>query len=304
MAASASAPRILILDNDETTGSYHLLFFIESFLNFAEQLGHSVDYNKTIQLIAAYSLETNILRPGMQRFIREASRLKRARRIDKIVIYTNQLSMAEEGFTWSTPEMIADMMSSIADDPHFIDLLITRDNCPSLPQINGYVVKDLVRPFTELYPNKVPNFSNTLFIDDRASPPYAYDSSRTNTSTNSFLPISPYRNKLPYTAIVELCLQIILINNMHDTEELEEVLTLLNREWVLINDRCSTTNEDPAILNDITKKLKQFYSKLSNVRPGDQQHQPHQTRAKAIQETGIEITRRQIKRRSHPSSKA
>lgn len=304
MAAPASAPRILILDNDETTGSYHLLFFIESFLNFAEQLGHHVDYNKTIQLIAAYSLESNILRPGMHRFIREATRLKRARRIDKIVIYTNQLSMAEEGFTWSTPEMIADMLSSIAEDPHFIDLVITRDRSIFAPQIDGYVVKDLMRPYTALYPSKPPNFSKTLFIDDRAFSPYAYDSSRTNTSTNSFLRISPYKNKLPYTAIVELCLQIMMVNNMHDTEELEEILTLLNREWVLVNDSCPTTNDDPSTLNDITKKLKQFYSKLSNVTTatGGQQQQ-QQTRSKALQETGIEITRRQTKRRRYSSSK-
>jgi hypothetical protein len=300
MATTASAPRILILDNDETTGSYHLLFFIESFLNFAEQLGHSVDYNKTIQLIAAFCLESNILRPGMQRFIREAIRLKRARRIDKIVIYTNQLSVAEEGFTWSTPEIIADILSLIADDPHFIDLLITRDSSAFAPQHHGYVIKDLVRPFTELYPTKTPNFSKTLFIDDRAFNPYAHDSSRTNTSANSFLAIPPYKNKLPYTAIVELCLQIMLVNNMRDTEDLENTITLINREWVHTNDSCPTMNDDPAILNDITKRLKQFYSKHSNVTTGSGYQQ---TRGKASQETGIEITRRQTKRRSYPSPK-
>lgn len=300
----AAPPRILILDNDETTGSYHLLFYIETFLNFAEQLGHPIDYNKTIQTLAAFCLETNILRPGMQRFIREVARLKRSRRIDKIVIYTNQLNVAEEGFTFSTPVIISDILSYLADDPHFIDLLITRDRSAFAPEIRGYVIKDIVRPYSTLYPGKQPDFSKTLFIDDRAFIPYAGDTSSTNTSAKSFIPIKPYKNKLPYTSVVELCLTLMNVNNMTDTDELEGILTLINREWILVNEEYSPLNDDPSHLDDITKKLKQFYSRVSNVSAaaGGNHPQRHQTRHNQ-QQTGIEITVRQTKRRRYSSSK-
>jgi hypothetical protein len=85
-------PKILILDNDETTGSYYILFSVYDFLR-ESTLGRNLNAKKTLQVLIDYFEKYNVFRPGLRQFLQGVSDLKQQGKIDKVCIYTNQLDV-------------------------------------------------------------------------------------------------------------------------------------------------------------------------------------------------------------------
>lgn len=82
------SPRIIILDNDETTGSYWPLFKLLHL--FRDNDIENIHIQELVPYITQFCLKSNIFRPGIEKFIQTLQTLRAANRIDTIVMYTYQ----------------------------------------------------------------------------------------------------------------------------------------------------------------------------------------------------------------------
>ena len=84
-----TVPRIVILDNDQTTGDYDIFF---KWLYWLEST-YVQKHLDIIPILTAFTKifeEAHIFRPGLKPFLQRLAELKREKKIDYIVIYTNQ----------------------------------------------------------------------------------------------------------------------------------------------------------------------------------------------------------------------
>ncbi len=158
-------PRIVILDNDQTTGDYDIFF---KWLYWLEST-HVKNYLDIIPILTAFTKifeEVHIFRPGLRPFLKRLAELKREKKIDYIVIYTNQSESAKSslkdirGTPITIPFLLQIMYNCLAEES-IIDLRLTRPDGP-IP------IKSFSRVFNAL---NIPTNCNaaaekTLFFDD------------------------------------------------------------------------------------------------------------------------------------------
>lgn len=262
-----TVPRILILDNDETTGSYNLLFHLYDYLAVSD-IGKRLQPAITLNAITHCFKNLGVFRPGLTRFLKTASSLKKKNRLDKIIMYTNQLDCRHTrnipiwhpiGGEWSVPMMIQIMLVHLADDPKLIDEILTRPLRPT-HHIGDYPVKDFVRAYRSVYPTGPVNLSKTLFFDDLAEHPYVIDSSDSKTDANSRFPLDGYSRKLRPSAFRYTVKNIFEAN--HLTPSAEDVVLMLEyeRRWYTNNLHVEDTGLEET-LDEYVPLLKGFYSK-------------------------------------------
>lgn len=260
-------PRILILDNDETTGSYNLLFHLYDFLAVSD-IGKRLQPAATLNAITHCFKNLGVFRPGLTRFLKTASSLKKKNRLDKIIMYTNQLDCRHTrnmpiwhpiGGEWSVPMMIQIMLVHLADDPKLIDEILTRPLRPT-HHIGDYPVKDFVRAYRSVYPTGPVNLSKTLFFDDLAEHPYVIDSSDSKTDADSRFPLDAYSRKLRPSAFRYTVKNIFEAN--HLTPSAEDVVLMLEyeRRWYTNNLHIEDAGLEET-LDEYVPLLKSFYSK-------------------------------------------
>lgn len=260
-------PRILILDNDETTGSYNLLFHLYDLFAVSE-FGSKLDIALTMTALTRTFKILGIFRPGLTRLLQCASTLKKDNRLAKVVMYTNQLDVRQirdapkwkcDGIEWSVPMIIQVMLVYLADNPKLIDTILTRPLETDL-RIGDYPVKDFVRAFRAVYPTGPINLSKTLFLDDLADHPYIIDSSKSKTDTNSRMKLTPYVKKLDQSAfwfVVRACLHI---NNIIPTTSDVDLINKYDSIWNKSNDKLVDSYLDDG-LEQLIPLLKTIYSK-------------------------------------------
>jgi hypothetical protein len=260
----AFVPKILILDNDETTGCYYILFVIYDFLRLSN-IGEQISYSKTLQILIEYFEKYNVFRPGLRHFLEGASYLKKNKKIDKICIYTNQLDFRDVGdLLWksrSVPEIIADMFSRISNNNALIDNIFTRPIGDNVVKIENYPVKDLSRVYQNLYPNIPVNFSSTLFIDDLHDPKYIIDSSNSNTDSKSRYKISSYSKHQPVSLFVDIISAILEKNgNIRLGQKDTVLLNQVDNKWQDLNSDIKTKNKNSK-LTTVFRRVKKFFEK-------------------------------------------
>ena len=81
-------PRIVILDNDETTGSYWALFSLIHIFRDNEVEG--MQLQAIIPMMAEFAIKTNIFRPGLVKLIHTLHKLREKGLLDAVVMYTYQ----------------------------------------------------------------------------------------------------------------------------------------------------------------------------------------------------------------------
>lgn len=84
-------PRIVILDNDETTGSYWALFSLIHI--FRDNNVEDMYLQDIIPIIAEFAIKTNIFRPGLIKLIKTLYKLRARGLLDAVVMYTYQNKM-------------------------------------------------------------------------------------------------------------------------------------------------------------------------------------------------------------------
>jgi hypothetical protein len=260
-------PRILILDNDETTGSYNLLFHLYDLFAIAE-FGTKLDVPLTMTALTRSFKSLGVFRPGLTRLLLCASTLKCDERLDKVVMYTNQLDIRQirdapkwkcGGIEWSVPMIIQVMLVYLGDNPKLIDAILTRPLETEL-RVGDYPVKDFVRAFRTLYPTGSINLSKTLFLDDLADHPFVIDSSKSETDTNSRMKLNPYVKKLDPSSFWLTVRACLTINNITPSESDLELIMKYDSTWNKSNDKLEDQHVDDS-LEHLIPLLKTIYSK-------------------------------------------
>jgi hypothetical protein len=255
MRDAPQAPRLLILDNDETTGSYCILFHLYD-LFASTDFGKKLDAAMTLTLLAKCFKSFGIFRLGLVRFLRVAAHLKLADKLDAIIIYTNQLDIRQikdapiwkpQGTEWSVPMMIHIMLVYLADYPELIDQILTRPLDNTAIKIENYPVKDFVRAYRSIYPTGPINLEKTLFVDDLAIQPYLVDSSKSMTDENSRIHLTPYSRKIWPGLFRNILRQIFIAHDIIPSAKDQVAIQAAEVRWATANEKIVDSNLDYGI---------------------------------------------------------
>jgi hypothetical protein len=162
-------PRIVILDNDQTTGDYIPLFYWLDWLKKSE-LAPFITLKSLVDPFLNICEYANITRPGLRQFIRRIYELKEERDIDYVVVYTNQsepdpLMIGKDGAPITVPRLLELFYNNMADGESLIDLLLVRPH--EYNYVATFVPKQFSRVFSELgIGHRYWNARYTKFFDD------------------------------------------------------------------------------------------------------------------------------------------
>jgi hypothetical protein len=201
--------RAVILDNDETTGSYGILFSILAVLQQIPSV--NIEYTSIIlQKLAQWMVTRNVFRPGLKNLLQTCIGLKKQNRIDAIVMYTNQLEQTPpqellhnnniSHILWSPPRCIAYMMNYLVDDTVY-DCMLSR---PQNADCSKYIPKSFSRVL-DLYPLRPKDIRQMIFIDDMAFPAYidAKDIQPHLRDASAWQSVEPYHRRLTEKEFVD-----------------------------------------------------------------------------------------------------
>ena len=191
--------RAIVLDNDETTGSYLLLF---AFINAVQRDG-DLTYAYLASLfrtLALWMVRHTVFRPGIRALLQKIRDLKSEKSIDAVIMYTNQTEgnlpisyLDERGeypdFLNSPAKTIAYMLECLLQEKLF-DHILTRPR-QQLPEKGGFYPKRFER-ILNLYPEYPKDISRCVFIDDYACPQFIKAEGIEIIHSDSWYCIAPY----------------------------------------------------------------------------------------------------------------
>jgi len=199
--------RAVILDNDETTGSYLIVLSIIKTIN---SLGNiDIEYfHYILEKLSFWMLKNSIFRPGLVDFLRTLRDLRKANKIDAIVMYTNQYEINTSIFT-SLPRCIEYMFTFLVPGFKF-DNILTR---PSTSVTVNNVIPKQFKRVLDLYPERPSDISQILFFDDLAVPLYIRTDGIDVYCESARVLVEPYSCIL-YKEEIEECVKICFDNNV------------------------------------------------------------------------------------------
>jgi hypothetical protein len=208
--------RAVIIDNDETTGSYAILFAIVHTLHEIPNIQMS-SVATILQRLGTWMIRNQVFRPGLRMFLQTILQLKLENKIDTVIMYTNQKDghppdsyIEKEGdflpVLWSVPLCIAYMFCYLMGD-NVINMILSRPvKHVKLP--NGVIIKHWHRVL-EQFPDRPHDIRSMIFIDDLAYPAYisANGIPKQAIDSSCWHRIEPYTRRLSHSEIFG-CLQI------------------------------------------------------------------------------------------------
>ena len=271
---ATEAHKVLILDNDETTGSYYILFSLYDLFALSH-FGHRLDSRKTLEILVRSCEEFGVFRPGLRAFLGQVLDMKQKGTIEKVCLYTNQLDVRQvyhhphwktrDGKVWSVPLMIQEMFNILVGDSEFIDRLFTRP-VGDVNQIEKYPVKDLARVYKDIYPKDKVDLSKTLFVDDLHQRKYIIDSTKSGTDRYSRCAIPPYSRQLPKNTFQIIMERILNAHGMELHWHNSILRDSVESGWLHMNSNIRTRNTGLAILKRIRDRIERFFTKESILR--------------------------------------
>jgi hypothetical protein len=165
----AAPLRAVILDNDETTGSYHLLIAILTILQHASNVT-LLQTGQLLERLANWMVVNGCFRPGLRNFLSILMGLRQEGLLDAIVMYTNQSDFPLKQpqhvptLAQSPARCVAYMLEYLAKKPIF-DRILTRPVNAILQ--NGTYPKDFRRVLQQ-FPGRPYDIRMMRFIDDLA----------------------------------------------------------------------------------------------------------------------------------------
>lgn len=189
--------RAVVLDNDETTGSYAIVFVVLEILQNLS--GVSDDYVESVlDRLAIWMYKFNIFRPGLKKLLITLVYLRNNKMIDSIIMYTNQTEIEHEiSLLWSPPKCIAYMMNKLVQESVFNNIL-AREVSP-----DNNTIQILNKKFSrvlDLHPTFPKNITEMVFVDDLASPDFilANDIPEDAKNESAWYKIPPYRKDISW----------------------------------------------------------------------------------------------------------
>lgn len=217
-------PRIVILDNDQTTGDYDVFF---KWLYWLEktQVKKYLQIAPTLTQFIELFHQANVFRPGLKQFLQRLLQLKRDKKIDYVVVYTNQTNSAtnifdKSGLQITIPQLLEIIYNALAGDS-LIDLRLNRPT-------SGQTTKSFSRVFDALkIPKEQWNATKTLFFDDLIE--HCPETDDIFGSENGHIKIPDYR--IPFNCGLFLKMCRITIQNAYgiykiNTHAIQQDLTL------------------------------------------------------------------------------
>lgn len=230
----AAPLRAVILDNDETTGSYGIVFAIMITLkHFGPP--KKEDLMDVLIRLARWMNAHHCFRPGLVQLLHTLISLRRHKKIDAVIMYTNQKEAPKHHtdddthfFLNSIPECIAFMMSVLIGEKVF-DHILTRPNYT--PVTTGHTYPKHFHRVLNLYPEKPKDIRDILFVDDLAYPAYVLSDNipRCNVDKDAWYPVDPYYRVLTQDEIFH-CLEFVF----GDLNKIEKMVTPIV-SYVLLN---------------------------------------------------------------------
>lgn len=192
--------RAVVLDNDETTGSYGIVFSILTFLSKKPDV--YVPHIHSILAKLAYWMEDHhVFRPGLRILIQKLLYLRDINLIDVILMYTNQRhdipSKYEDtpyALLYSPPLAISFMMD-VLFSAHVFDSHFTR---PRESWGQSAIVPKYFGRILDAYPTYEKDSRGILFLDDLATPEniQTIPLPSNKTSSKSLIRVTPYKINL------------------------------------------------------------------------------------------------------------
>lgn len=224
--------RAVILDNDETTGSYILVFAICSLLQQMPSI--TMEFVGPIfQRLAKWMVVHNVFRPGLRQFLTHLVQQREIKHIDAILMYTNQTEVTVPGWlkqqpdypvlVWSVPKVLTYMMTFIVGQSVF-DHVLAR--LPGAQQMQNGAIKKTFARVLDLFPGRPRDISKCVFIDDIAYSHCISAEGCKNASEDCWMPVTPYRRKL-HPMEVERCVQYVFQEPTDHATYVEYILDYL-----------------------------------------------------------------------------
>lgn len=163
-----ASPRIVVLDNDATTGSYFELFAWYDWL-LESRLAPYLSVKELGSIFARILESGRSFRPSTGNFLRRLASLKEEDRLDYVVIYTNQSERSDiprdsHGIPLSVPRILEAAYNRMAGDNCLVDLLLVRPH--EFDRSNKAIGKNFRRIFDGLELQGPYSARNILFFDD------------------------------------------------------------------------------------------------------------------------------------------
>ena len=178
MANAKKSLRAIILDNDETTGSYYVVFALIFAFQILPKPPDIFEVSTVLERLALWMLNHNCFRPGLLEFLKHIVKMRNSGHLDGIIMYTNQKDFTPQTtkdsnslyppLLTSPPHCISYMMSYLVQDIVFDHILTRPDHGTPVGQ-NGCIAKQFKRVL-DLYPEYSHSCKNLLFFDDLATP--------------------------------------------------------------------------------------------------------------------------------------
>lgn len=252
--------RAVILDNDETTGSYAIVFAILEFLRQAKSI--SMESVATILTrLGTWMVKHNVFRPGIRNLLTTCAFLRNNGYIDQIIMYTNQSEVKPPStyqpsnvfppFLWSPPASIAYMMEQIIQEPLF-DVILARDKRTQIQSQK----KEWIR-ILEVYPDRPMDIRNMIFVDDNADPSFilAGRIPNANRHPSCWYRVPPYKRCLTEREIYS-CAQACF----GPIAEIHDVVTFLYN-YCIIHGPDNSSPPTPTVCLQLLQTLQRKYWK-------------------------------------------
>lgn len=238
--------RAVILDNDETTGSYTIVFGILLALQTIPNLPMTT-VATILQRLGTWMIRNQVFRPGLRYFLKSLLELKRQGKIDTVIMYTNQKespipsSYTNQGtdylpLLWSVPLAIAYMFCYLMGDI-VVDVILSRPDTVTYGQ-NQVILKYWTRIF-EMFPDRPHDIRSMIFFDDMACPKYisADGIPRHAVQEDCWYRVQPYYRSLNDREIYD-CLH-------HCFKDLDIVDSLFDKIYFHYICNCTIRNSTP-----------------------------------------------------------
>lgn len=168
--------RAVILDNDETTGCYSILFGLLAGIQSCLEIP-IWEVPEALERLADWMIAHNAFRPGLRVLLRTLVSLKQRGHLDAVIMQTNQkaasddcLEQAIEGqLLQSPPKAVEYMLSQLAQTPDLFDVIFARPQKTQQISQNGIIHKSFGRVL-DFYPERPRDISRMIFVDDIAQP--------------------------------------------------------------------------------------------------------------------------------------
>ena len=222
-SSKAEGPRIVILDNDETTGSYGALFHLLDLMS-EHGLGlqtAGIRLRDLVPVLGLFCLEAQLFRPGLRDLLMALRALRDRGRIDAVVMYTYQseapLRSKEAlydavGQFISVPILIDYMFGWLVSsgkkvEPFFDKRIVRETHIRAMKRSDGDLGnKKLSVVFDELQRRPSADIRGIVFIDDCVANvrlPASIDGEAVRASALTGLSIAPYEMKESYIPLLE-----------------------------------------------------------------------------------------------------